>query len=227
MTTRESYDLVITIDGPAGAGKSVAARALATRLGFDLVDTGALYRALSWAVREAGIDPEDRDALDAVLARTRVELEGERVVVNGRPLGSEIRTPEISLLTSRLTALGPVRDKMTPLQRQLAARGRVVLEGRDTGSVVWPEAEVKFYLDADLETRARRRWADLGRQGVSMSIGDVVDEVARRDRQDRERTLAPLRQPDGAVAIDTSGLSIEQVVESMLKVVEARCCTRR
>jgi cytidylate kinase len=221
----DGYALVITIDGPAGAGKSVAASRLARRLGFELVDTGALYRALAWAVREAGIDPEDRPALDAVLARTRVELAGGRVLVDGRSVEAEIRTPEISLLTSRLTALGAVRDKMTPLQRALAARGRVVLEGRDTGSVVWPEAEVKFYLDADLETRARRRLLDLRAQGIETDLPAVVDDVARRDRQDSQRALAPLRRPEGAVVVDTSGLSIEDVVESMLKVVEARCCT--
>jgi cytidylate kinase len=148
------------------------------------------------------------------------------VLVDGRRLGPEIRTPEISLLTSRLTALGPVRDKMTPLQRRLAARGRVVLEGRDTGTVVWPDAEVKFYLDADLETRARRRLADLRAQGAQMDLAAMTAEVARRDRQDTERALAPLRRPEGAVVVDTSRLSIEEVVEHMLKVVEARCCTR-
>jgi cytidylate kinase len=217
---------VITIDGPAGAGKSVAARELARRLGFDFVDTGALYRALAWAVRESGVDPGDPEALAGVLERAHVELSGGQVLVDGRRLGPEIRTPEISLLTSRLTALGPVRDKMTPLQRRLAARGRVVLEGRDTGTVVWPDAEVKFYLDADLETRARRRLADLRAQGAQMDLAAMTAEVARRDRQDTERALAPLRRPEGAVVVDTSRLSIEEVVEHMLKVVEARCCTR-
>jgi cytidylate kinase len=220
------YALVITIDGPAGAGKSVAARELARRLGFDFVDTGALYRALAWAVRESGVDPGDPEALAGVLERAHVELSGGQVLVDGRRLGPEIRTPEISLLTSRLTALGPVRDKMTPLQRRLAARGRVVLEGRDTGTVVWPDAEVKFYLDADLETRARRRLADLRAQGAQMDLAAMTAEVARRDRQDTERALAPLRRPEGAVVVDTSRLSIEEVVEHMLKVVEARCCTR-
>jgi cytidylate kinase len=125
-----------------------------------------------------------------------------------------------------LTTLGPVRDKLTPLQRALAARGGVVLEGRDTGSVVWPEAEVKFYLDADLETRAGRRRKDLLAQGVEMDLAAVAVEVAERDRQDSERALAPLRKPDSALTVDTSRLSLEEVVESMLKVVEqARCCT--
>lgn len=219
---------VITIDGPAGAGKSSVAQALARRLGFRRVNTGALYRALAWAVRAAGVGPEDSPALRRVLERTTVELVGERVVVDGRDVTDEIRTPEISDLTSRLTALGPVRDKMTPLQRALAGVGGVVLEGRDTGSVVWPAAEVKFYLDADLETRAGRRQADLRAQGVEMDLAAVKRDLAVRDRQDTERSLAPLRRPEGAVVVDTSTLELEEVVREMLSVVErVWCCTGR
>ncbi len=215
---------VITIDGPAGAGKSTVARELARRLGFRRVNTGALYRALAWAVRQAGVAPEDGRALRAVLDRSKVELAGERVLVDGRDVTAEIRTPEISELTSRLTTLRPVRDKMTPLQRALAAEGGVVLEGRDTGSVVWPQAEVRFYLDADLETRARRRQADLRAQGVEMDLAGVRQGLALRDRQDMERPLAPLRRPEGAVVVDTSGLGLEEVVEEMLRTVERVCC---
>ena len=223
---RGTHELVVTIDGPAGAGKSATARALAQRLGYRLVDTGALYRALAWAVSASGVDPGDPSALGAVLERTRVELEGDRVLVDGRDVSGEIRTPEISRLTSELTALAPVREKMTPLQRELAVGGGVILEGRDTGTVVWPRAEVKFYLDADLETRARRRQQDLAAQGVAMDVAAVAEDVARRDRQDSERVLAPLRKPEGAAVVDTSRLSPEEVVERMVKVVEqARCCT--
>jgi cytidylate kinase len=218
---------VITIDGPAGAGKSTAARELARRLGFRLVDTGALYRGLAWAVRQAGLEAADTPALRALLERTSVELRGERVIVNGCDVTAEIRTPEMGEFTSRLTALRPVRDKMTPLQRALAAQGGVVLEGRDTGSVVWPSAEVKFYLDADLEIRARRRQEELRARGVEAELTAVREEVRRRDRQDRERDLAPLVRPEGAVTLDTTGLSISEVVDRMLRAVEqARCCTR-
>ena len=227
MKAAGGRDVVITIDGPAGAGKSTVAAALANRLGFMLVDTGALYRGLAWAVREARVPLEEGPALRAVLDRTSVRLDGARVLVNGRDVTALIRTPAISQLTSRLTMLAGVRDKMTPIQRDLAAAGGAVLEGRDTGSVVWPEAEVKFYLDADLDTRARRRWDDLVARGLGGDLETVREEMARRDRQDMERPLAPLVKPEGAVVVDTTGRSIAEVVDTLLRVVEqARCCTR-
>ena len=218
---------VITIDGPAGAGKSTAARELARRLGYRLLDTGAMYRALAWAVREAGIPAEDGPALRALLEQTTVELLDDRVRVNGRDVTGEIRTPEVGELTSLLTMLRPVRDKLTPVQRALAARGGVVLEGRDTGSVVCPDAEVKFYLDADLDARARRRQEELAERGVRLDLSAVRAEVARRDRQDRGRAIAPLVCPADAVVVDTTGLGEDVVVERLLEAVErARCSTR-
>jgi len=225
-------DPVITIDGPAGAGKSTAAREVARRLGFKLVDTGALYRALAWALMQAGVSPEDDAGVGTLLARTTVELTGvgdlagSRVLVNGRDVTAEIRTPEIAMLTSRVTAMKTVRDKLTPLQRSLAAAGGVVLEGRDTGSVVCPDAEVKVYLDATLAERARRRRDELAARGLSADYERVKAEVALRDLQDMERELAPLRKPAGAVAVDSTSLSPEAVVQRILEAVEqARCCT--
>jgi CMP/dCMP kinase len=218
---------VITIDGPAGAGKSTAARALARRLGFRLLDTGAMYRALAWAVREAGLPPEDTPALRALLDQTLVVLDGDAVLVNGRDVTGEIRSPAIGELTSVLTMLRPVRDKITPAQRVLAAPGGVVLEGRDTGSVVCPDAEVKFYLDATLEARARRRRDELTERGIAADLASVREEVARRDRQDMGRAIAPLVRPPDAVLIDTTGLDGDDVVERLVDAVErARCSTR-
>ena len=218
---------VVTIDGPAAAGKSTAARELARRLGFTLVDTGALYRALAWAVKEAGVAPDDVPAVGKVLETTTVDLEGGRVIVNGRDITAQLRTPELGMLTSRLTRLQVVRDKLTPLQRRLARAGGVVLEGRDTGSVVCPEAEVKFYLDADLDERARRRSEELAATGLPADYETVKTEVTQRDRQDMERDLAPLVRPEGALVLDSTALSPEAVVERMLDAVEqARCCTR-
>jgi cytidylate kinase len=219
-------DPVITIDGPAGAGKSTTAREVARRLGFKLVDTGALYRALAWALTKAGVSPEDEAGVGALIARTTVELADGRVLINGCDVTGEIRTPEIAMVTSRLTALRVVRDKMTPLQRSLAAAGGVVLEGRDTGSVVCPDAEVKIYLDADLAERARRRRDELAAGGLPADYERVKAEVVLRDRQDMERELAPLRKPAGAVTVDSTALSPEAVVQRILEAVEqARCCT--
>jgi len=218
---------VITIDGPAGAGKSTTAREVARRLGFKLVDTGALYRALAWALMQSGVSPDDERAVQTLLSRTTVELADGRVLVNGRDVTDEIRTPEIAMLTSRITTLRAVRDKLTPLQRGLAAGGGVVLEGRDTGSVVCPDAEVKVYLDADLAERARRRRDELAARGMAADYSRVEAEVALRDRQDMERELAPLRKPEGALTVDSTSLSPEAVVQRILEVVEqARCCTR-
>jgi cytidylate kinase len=218
---------VITIDGPAGAGKSTTAREVARRLGFKLMDTGALYRALAWALMQAGVSPDDEATVQALLSRTTVELDDGRVLVNGRDVTGEIRTPEIAMLTSKITTLRAVRDKMTPLQRGLAAAGGVVLEGRDTGSVVCPDAEVKVYLDADLAERARRRRNELAARGMAADYSRVEADVALRDRQDMERELAPLRKPEGALTVDSTSLSPEAVVQRILEVVEqARCCTR-
>ena len=217
---------VITIDGPAGAGKSSAARELARRLGFRLIDTGAMYRAAAWAVREAGVTPVEGPALIALLDRTVVELARDRVLVNGLDVTREIRTPEIGELTSTLSALKPVRDKLTPLQRALAAGGGVVLEGRDTGSVVCPDAEVKFYLHAEPEARARRRQQELLARGVRADLQAVREEVARRDRQDMGRSLAPAVKPEGAVVVDSTDLEPDEVVRRLLEAVDrARCCT--
>ena len=218
---------MITIDGPAGAGKSTVAREVARRLGFRLVDTGALYRALAWAVARAGVATTDAGALRALLARTTVELVGDRVLVNGQDVTGEIRAPEMSMLTSRLTVLPALREKMTPIQQSLAAAGGVVLEGRDTGTVVCPDAEVKIYLDADLSERARRRERELAARGTAADYESVKAEMAERDRQDTERAIAPLRKPGDAISVDSTGVSPNTVVQRILDAVEqARCCTR-
>ena len=219
-------EAVITIDGPAGAGKSTAARALAQRLGYRLLDTGAMYRALAWSVAHAGLPAEDTPALRRHLESVEVELMGDRVAVNGRDVTGEIRTQEISDLTSRLTMLTPVRDKVTPLQRRMAAGGGAVLEGRDTGTVVCPDADVKFYVDASDEARARRRQAEFLGRGVLVDLEVVRAEIALRDRQDATRALAPLRKAPDAITVDTTNLTVDQVIDVMLRAVEKQCCTR-
>lgn len=203
------------------------ARELAKRLGFRLVDTGAMYRALALRVKKAGLPPEEGPALQALLNRTTVEISGERILLDGRDASEAIRSPEIGEITSRLTTLRAVREKVTPIQRRLAAGGGVVLEGRDTGSVVCPDAEVKFYLDASEAVRARRRMRELAARGRSAKLSEVRGEIAQRDRQDRSRKLAPLVVPDGAIVINSTAKSVEEVVELMLEEVERIQCSTR
>ena len=222
-----SREPIITIDGPAGAGKSTVARLLAARLGYRLLDTGGMYRAIAWSVAQAGIDPDDAAALARHLAMITVKIDGDRFIVTGRDVSTEIRTPEIAALTSRITALALVRDKVTPLQRRLASEGGVVLEGRDTGTVVCPDAEVKFFLDASTEIRARRRQAELAAAGRTLPLEAVHDEIRVRDTQDRTRALAPLRKAEDAIAVDTSERTTDEVVAFMVEIVDRyRCCTR-
>ncbi len=221
-----SREPIVTVDGPAGAGKTTAARELARRLGFRLLDTGAMYRAVALGIAGAGVDITDDAALRRYLAELRLELDGPRIRVNGRDVTDEIRTEEIGTLTSRLTTLRAVRDAVTPLQRRLAAAGGFVLEGRDTGSVVCPEAEVKFFLEASPAVRARRRHTELARAGAVTSLDAVRREIEARDERDRTRTVAPLVRPVEATVIDTTDLTPDEVVERMLETVELRrCCT--
>jgi len=211
---------VITIDGPAGAGKSTAARMLAERLGYTLIPTGAMYRALALSVMRAGAPVCESAELRAHLAPLSIAVAGGRVYLNGEDVSEAVRTREVAQVTSAVTTLPSVRAKVTPLQRQLAAEGGVVLEGRDTGTVVCPDAEVKFFVTASLEARARRRQAELAAIGTQASLAAITSELSARDRQDETRELAPLRRPEGAIELDTSDLTVDQVVERLLAAIE-------
>jgi len=217
--------LVITIDGPAGAGKTTVARLLADRLGYELIPTGAMYRALALSILRAGVSADDSAALARHLAPIDVRLSHGRVLLDGEDITREIRKQAVADATSTLSMRREIRDKVTPLQRLGAEPGGVVLEGRDTGTVVCPQADVKFFVTASLESRARRRHAELAAQGIGADLDVVRDEIKDRDRQDTTRALAPLVKAPDALEIDTSDLTIEQVVERMRAAIEARQAT--
>jgi cytidylate kinase len=214
---------VVTIDGPAGAGKSTTARAVAARLGFLYVDTGALYRALALKVRQGGISPDDLAAVDRCAREARIALSGSpdepHVWLDGAEVGDAIRTPEVSELASRLAAQSPVRRRLVEIQRALADRGPLVAEGRDLGTVVYPDAAVKVYLDADLDARARRRARELEGRGIPVAVEDVRVELARRDDRDRSRADSPMLVPEGARVVDTSTLTVAEQIEEVLRAV--------
>jgi len=211
--------LIITIDGPSGAGKSTMARSLASALGYTYIDTGAMYRAVAYAYRRDE-KPTDLEAfLDRLLLRFEFGKE-TRVFLDGEDISRAIREPDVSMLASSLSQNPRVRAYLTRLQREMGKDGGVVLEGRDTGSVVFPEAELKFYLDADLRERARRRLIELQGRNQGAVLEKVEGEMLKRDRDDSERDIAPLTRPEGALYIDTTGLDIEGVIRVLKEHVE-------
>ncbi len=213
----------MAIDGPAGAGKSTVAKAVAKRLGYRYMDTGAMYRALAWKVMLRGADPVDEGALEGILGTTVVDLGAdEAVMLDGTDVSGEIRTAEVGQMASRVSGVGIVRRWMADLQRSMGRGGYVVAEGRDMGTVVFPDAEVKIYLDASPETRAQRRFSELAERDPALTLEETLADVMRRDRRDKERTVAPLRKADDAVLIDSTRLSVEAVVAEILKKVDAK-----
>lgn len=217
-----SPDPVIAVDGPAGAGKSSASRALARRLGFAYVDTGAMYRVVGVLAREQGIADDDDAGLARLVGGLQFTLDGERLLANGRDLGREIREPEAGNLASRVSTRPVVRARLVALQRELGAAGGVVMEGRDIGTVVFPDAAVKLYLTAAPAERARRRAAEMRARGQAVDEGALAGEIAERDRRDSTRAHAPLRPAPDAVVLDTTDLSFDQVVDAMAQSVRAR-----
>lgn len=222
---------VIAIDGPAGAGKSTVARNLAKALGFLLVDTGAIYRAVALAATRRGIDRRDGAAVaqlasdllgrEALVFRRDAEL-GMRVVLEGDDVSDEIRTPEMGIGASEVSVHPKVREALLGIQRQAGAEGGVVLEGRDIGTVVFPDAELKFFLTASPEVRAQRRHTELVQKGNAPTYEETLEAVRTRDHQDESRAVAPLRRAADAVLVDSSNLDFDGVVAEMLTTVRAK-----
>ena len=218
---------VVAIDGPAGAGKSTIARAAARRFGFVYVDTGAIYRTVALAVNRAGIDPGAPGAVAGLLPGLSIDLDygadgAQRMLLNGEDVSGLIRTPEISLTASAVSALPEVRAFLLEMQRALARRTSVIMDGRDIGTVVLPDAGLKIFLTASPEARARRRLAELEEKGDAPTFEEVLRDMRERDERDTTRAAAPLRQAEDAVPVDTSELTLEESIAAVCALIEGR-----
>jgi cytidylate kinase len=223
--------LRIAIDGPAASGKSTLAQRLAAHLGYTYIDTGVMYRAVTWAALRRGIPPEDAEALARLAETLELDIQpptvadgrAYTVIVEGEDVTWALRRPEVDAAVSQVSAHPSVRQALSQRQRQLGLRGRVVMVGRDIGTVVLPEADLKIYLDADLEARARRRYQELRERGQAVSFEEVLEAMRQRDALDQEREVAPLRPSPDAVILDTTALDIEEVFQKVVALIEARC----
>jgi cytidylate kinase len=218
--------LTIAIDGPSGAGKSTVGRALAKRLGYLYIDTGAMYRAVALKVKEKALVLGDESKLYALVSSLHITFAGKgqetAVLCNGEDVTKAIRSPEMSRLASDVSKKKVVREALVRKQREMATGGGVVLEGRDIGTVVFPDAEIKFYLDANTEERGRRRFKELVEKGMKVDFNDTLEAVRKRDDNDMNRAISPLRKAGDAFFIDSTGRTVEEIVEEMTNRVKAR-----
>lgn len=211
----------VAIDGPAGAGKSTVARAVAAALGYRYLDTGAMYRAVAVAALDSGVALEDGSALGELVRRTRIELDGETVRVAGRDVASRLRSKEVTAAAARVAKHAGVREELVQLQRSLAREKDVVMEGRDIGTEVLPDAEAKIFLTASLSERAMRRALELGVGDDEDTVTEIQQQIERRDRSDMERELSPLIQAADAHVVDTTGMSLDEVVQRIADIVRS------
>lgn len=219
--------ICVAVDGPSGAGKSTLARAAAAALGFLYVDTGAIYRTVGLSVRDRGVDPGDEAAVAEMLPSLQIELRydgegGQRMFLNGRDVSGEIRLPEISRYASAVSALPVVRAYLMETQRDLARKHDVIMDGRDIGTVVLPDAEVKVFLTASAQARAERRCRELEERGTPQPFEEVLRDIEDRDFRDTHREAAPLRRAEDAALLDTSALDFQQSLEALLEIIRER-----
>ena len=216
----------VAIDGPSGAGKSTVARAAAARLGYVYVDTGAMYRAIGLAVCRRGISGEDADGIAAVLPEIDIRLAyqdgAQHVLLNGEDVSDAIRTPEIAYYASKVSAVPAVRQFLLEAQRDMAKKGNILMDGRDIGTVILPDVPVKIFLTASAETRAERRYLELIGKGQQVTRGSVLHDVVERDRQDMSRAVAPLKQAEDAVLLDTSKMTLDESIEAVLQIIRKK-----
>lgn len=214
--------LIVAIDGPSGAGKGTVARAVAAELGFKHIDSGAMYRAVGWKALREAVPLDDEDAVASLAAASNIEVTPAHVTIDGVDVSRAIRTPEIDRAAAAVARVPKVRAVLVDRQRRLGAGGGVVMEGRDIGTVVFPHADVKIYLDATPEERARRRAADPAHSGGPATVADVVNALTARDELDRTRKTSPLIVADDAVRIETTGKPVARVVGEVLEVIRSR-----
>ena len=210
---------IITIDGPAGAGKSTVAKKVAELFGYLHLDSGAIYRAIGYACKEKGVNLKDEKSVLKVAKGLSIQLKGDRVYLNGVDVTNKIRTPEGGVLASQVAQFPSVRELVVKLLRKMAEGKEVVIDGRDAGSYIFPDAPLKIYLTAAPEERARRRFEELKKKGFNVSYQEILKEIIERDEKDRNRSFAPLTVPEGAVVIDTTGKSLKQVLSEVEKLI--------
>lgn len=217
---------IIAIDGPAGAGKSTVAQRVAQRLNYIYIDTGAMYRAIAWKVLQEGLSITDTLAIINIAQKITIELtyvNGKtNVFVDGYDVTGEIRDPKVSRMVSEVAQFAEARDAMVALQREMAKQGGVVMDGRDIGTSVLPNADVKIFLTATIEERAQRRWKEMTNKGFAVSLAELTNDIATRDKKDCERAISPLIQATDAILLDTTTLSIEEAVSRILTICEER-----
>ena len=214
--------LRVAIDGPGGTGKSTIAKAVASRLGLEYIDTGAMYRSIALKSIRLTVDPEDENAVVDMLSDTVIDFDDNKVFLDGEDVSGLIRTNEISMQASTISKLGPVRAKVDEVSKRLAATKNVVMEGRDIGTAVIPEAEVKIFMTADPAVRAKRRYDQLIEQGKSANLEEIKEEIEKRDYQDSHREINPLKQAEDAVFLDTSEMSIEENIDAVCDIIAAK-----
>ena len=214
--------MVIAIDGPAGSGKGTVTEMLAKDLNFTKIDTGAMYRAITWEVIQKKVSLEDIEKIKEILCDSKIEFQKESVFLNQREITNEIRTKEVSNLVSQVSHIPEVRNAMVELQRKMGKNANVIMEGRDIGTNVFPNAEVKIYLDASPEERARRRYEQNLEKGISTTYEEVLENVKFRDYNDKTSNVGPLKIAEDAVIVDSTNLTIEEVVETIKKIVEKK-----